>query len=334
VTQLSTEPDTWPQATTPLDALSARADAPNSHLVCRISILVLNQDAKEISASVETFGFGDTAVSSIGDDAAHVCSDFRVDPDHGSRILLVNKSLNRNRLGRMVRRLCEIETYRSMALLALPEARRLGPLLVEYDAKLVDLTDRNARTMRTGHKQLLDEISSLSAEIIKAAAETRNRFGATTAYAKIVEERIAELRERHVSGFQRFGVFVARRFRPAVRSCQATALRLEQLSHATMHLIDLLQTKIQVEIEYQNATQIQAVAERAATQLKIQRAVEGFSIIAISYYLLSLLEVATETLGHAGYHVDPLVMLISIPIVIAGVSLTILRVKHALSAEP
>ncbi|MGO7856850.1 DUF3422 family protein [Rhizobium ruizarguesonis] len=37
------------------------------------------------------------------------------------------------------------------------------------------------------------------------------------------------------------------------------------------------------EIEYQNATQIRALAERAVTQVKIQRATEGFSIIAISY---------------------------------------------------
>lgn len=63
-----------------------------------------------------------------------------------------------------------------------------------------------------------------------------------------------------------------------------------------MHLLDLLQTRIQVEIEYQNATQIQVMANRAATQLKIQRAVEGFSIIAISYYLLNLIKEVAETL--------------------------------------
>jgi uncharacterized membrane-anchored protein len=333
VTPLRATPETWPQIEGSEEELAQLAGESGSRLICKLSILVLDGTPKEIGASLGTFGFGDTAVSSIGDGAAHVCSDFLVGPDLASRILLFNERLNRHRLGRMVRRVCEIETYRSMALLALPEARRLAPVLVQYDSKLIDLTDRNAKTARTGHRLLLDEISSLSAEVIKATAETRNRFGATTAYAKIVEERIAELRETHVSGFQRFGVFVVRRFRPAVRSCQATAVRLEQLSRATMHLIDLLQTQIQVEIEYQNATQIQAVAERAATQVKIQRAVEGFSIIAISYYLLSLLKVASETLDHAGYHIDPLAMLVSIPIVIAAVSLAILRVKHALKAE-
>lgn len=304
VTQLSAEADTWPVSSLSVDDIAALVEMDAPRLISRVGILVLGSTPAELGSTLSKLGFRDTAASLIGGGAAQVCSDFRVQDDQTSRILLFNKDLNAYRLGRMVRRIYEIETYRSMALLGLPEARRLAPLLGDYDKKLVQLTNRNQTTPTTEHKRLLDEISSLSAQIISAAAETRNRFGATSAYAKIVEERIGELRESHVAGFQRFGVFVARRFRPAVRTCEATALRLDQLSHATMHLIDLLQTRIQVEIEYQNAIQIQAMADRAATQVKIQRAVEGFSIIAISYYLLSLLKVAFETADHAGFHIS------------------------------
>ncbi len=333
VTQLSAEADAWPVSSLSVDDIGALVEMDAHRLISRVGILVLGPAPAELGSILSKLGFRDTAASLIGGGAAQVCSDFRVQDDQTSRILLFNKDLNAYRLGRMVRRIYEIETYRSMALLGLPEARRLAPLLGDYDKKLVQLTNRNQTTPTTEHKKLLDEISSLSAQIISAAAETRNRFGATSAYAKIVEERIGELRESHVPGFQRFGVFVARRFRPAVRTCEATALRLDQLSHATMHLIDLLQTRIQVEIEYQNAIQIQAMADRAATQVKIQRAVEGFSIIAISYYLLSLLKVAFETADHAGLHISPLVMLMSIPLVIGAVAISILRVKHALSAH-
>ncbi|GAA3102404.1 hypothetical protein GCM10010520_54410 [Rhizobium viscosum] len=73
------------------------------------------------------------------------------------------------------------------------------------------------------------------------------------------------------------------------------------------------------------------MADRAATQVKIQRAVEGFSIVAISYYLLSLFKVAFETVDHAGYHISPLVILV--PFVIAAVVIAVLGVKHALSAH-
>ncbi|MGO4352613.1 DUF3422 domain-containing protein [Rhizobium sp. RAF36] len=333
VTKIEQNPSAWPALSLGLSEVSALAAIESPQLICRLGILVLGSPPSELGPTLSMFDFADTAASSIGGGAAQVCSDFRVRSDFSSRVLLFNNDLNAYRLGRMVRRICEIETYRSMALLGLPEARRLAPHLKDFDSKLVELTNRNQNLPATEHKQLLDEISTLSARIISETARTRNRFGATSAYAKIVEERISELRESHVSGFQRFGVFVARRFKPAVRTCEATALRLEQLSHAAMHLLDLLQTRIQVEIEYQNAVQIQAMAERAATQVKIQRAVEGFSVIAISYYLLSLMKFVVETADHAGYHLSPLVMLGSIPVVVVAVAAAIFRVKHALGAR-
>jgi len=330
VTKIEQNPSGWPALSLGLSEVSALAAIQAPQLICRLGILVLGSPPSELGATLSTFDFADTAASSIGGGAAQACSDFRVRSDLSSRALLFNNDLNAYRLGRMVWRICEIETYRSMALLGLPEARRLAPQLKDFDSKLVELTNRNQDLPATEHKQLLDDISTLSARIISETARTRNRFGATSGYAKIVEERISELRESHVSGFQRFGVFVARRFKPAIRTCEATAIRLDQLSHATM-LLDLLQTRIQVEIEYQNAVQIQAMAKRAETQVRIQRAVEGFSIIAISYYLLSLIKVFFETLDHAGYHVSPVVMLVSVPIIIAAVAIAVLRVKHALS---
>ncbi|MGN6773708.1 DUF3422 domain-containing protein [Rhizobium sp.] len=331
--KLHSEPECWPEPDLAESDFAQLAGLKVHRPVCHVSILVLGNAPDELGSVLKTFDFGDAAASSIGGGSAQVCSDFRVRPDNSSRIILFNKDLNAHRLGRMVRRIFEIETYRSMALLALPEARRLAPLLGGYDAELVQLTNRNLSTPAHQHKQLLDEITVLSSHIISATAETRNRFGATAAYAKIVEERIGLLRETHVPGFQRYGTFVGRRFKPAVRTCEATVFRLEHLSRATMHLLDLLQTRIQVEIEFQNATQIQAMADRAATQVKIQRAVEGFSIIAISYYLLSLLKFIYETADHAGYHFDPMIMLVAVPVVVGTVVITILRVKHALKAE-
>ncbi|AYG71033.1 MULTISPECIES: DUF3422 domain-containing protein [unclassified Rhizobium] len=333
VRKLDSEPGGWPESDLLESDFAKLAGLSSPLLVCRVSILVLGNPPDKLGPVLKNFDFGDTAASSIGGGAAQVCSDFRVREDNSSRVILFNKDLNAHRLGRMVRRIFEIETYRSMALLGLPEARRLAPLLGEYDAELVQLTNRNLSTPTHQHKQLLEEITALSSHVISATAETRNRFGATAAYAKIVEERIALLRETHVAGFQRFGTFVERRFKPAVRTCEATALRLEHLSRAAMHLLDLLQTRIQVEIEFQNATQIQAMADRAATQVKIQRAVESFSIIAISYYLLSLLKFVYETADHAGFHIDPVIMLVAVPVVVGAVAITILRVKHALKAE-
>ncbi len=333
VTAMATNAEHWPMPTLTAADAEREAGVSAARVIYRLAVLVRNDVPDDLLPYLTQFGFADTAASYIGGDAALICSDFHDSSDHGCRVLLFNRYLNSYRLGRMVRRLCEVETYRAMALLSLPQARKLGPELASYDRRLADLASRNRTVEPDGHKQLLNEISTLSAHLISAAAETRNRFGATAAYAKIVEERIGDLRETHVPGFQRFGVFVMRRFRPAVRTCEATALRLEQLSQAAMHILDLLQTRIQVEVEAQNAVQIQALAERAATQLKIQRAVEGLSVIAISYYLLSLMKTAMEAADHAGYHISPFVMLISIPIVICAVALAIFRVREAFEKE-
>ncbi|MEF0942605.1 DUF3422 domain-containing protein [Rhizobium sp. BR 362] len=331
VTQFDDPPSAWPISRFSAADFLNLTGCGTAELLSRVGILVLGPAPAELGPVIADLGFKDSAASNIGGGDAQVCSDFRVGADSTSRILLFNRSLNAYRLGRMVRSIYEIETYRTMALLGLPEARRLGSLLNQFDAKLVELTNRNLKTAAGEHRDLLDKISDLSAQVISATAETRHRFGATTAYAKIVDERIVELRETHVPGFQRYGVFVVRRFKPAVRTSEATSVRLGQLSHATSHLLDLLQTRIQVEIKFQNATQIRAMAERAAIQLKIQRAVEGFSIIAISYYLLGILKVAFESADHADLHISPL--LVSIPIVVVAVALLVVRVKHALEAE-
>ncbi|GGE14683.1 DUF3422 domain-containing protein [Rhizobium sp. 25PS6] len=333
VTMLDHEPEQWPAPTLVTSDILAMLGLPSASIIGQVSILVMGPAPDELGDFLPKFGFDVSAASMIGGGAGQVCSDFRVRSNGWSHTLLFNKDLNAYRLGRMVRRIYEVETYRSMALLGLPLARRLAPRLAEFDARLGELADRNQSTPADQHKNLLNEISELSAAIITASAETRSRFGATAAYAKIVEERISELRETHVPGFQRFGVFITRRFKPAVRTCEAAAHRLEQLSGATLHLLNLLQTRIQVEVEFHNAIQIRSVAERAATQVKIQRAVEGFSIIAISYYLVGLIKTAFEACQHAGWELSPLLMLGSLPLVFVTVTATVLRVKRALATH-
>jgi uncharacterized membrane-anchored protein len=135
---------------------------------------------------------------------------------------------------------------------------------------------------------------------MRCSATCRPRFSATAAYAQIVFERIGELRESHVGGSQRLGVFIERRFRPSVRYCAATEQRLDRLAGGIANLGELLQAKAQVEVEEQNSKILESLNARSNTQLKIQKAVEGFSLIAISYYLIGLLKMTLEGLGALG----------------------------------
>lgn len=274
------------------------------HLIVESSqILVESEDNWEGHTS--RYGFKDPAGSEIGAGDAVVWSDFRLAPDGSNRILLINRALNAYRLGRMVRRLLEIETYRMMASLTLPVAKEVASQLKVHERELTKLSDENANPDGSDARKILSDISALSARIVRCTARTRQRFSAAEAYAQIVFERIAELRERHVAGSQRLGVFIERRFKPTVRYCSATCQRLERLNGNVANLGELLQARVQVEVEQQNCAILQSLNARATTQIKIQKAVEGLSIIAISYYLLSLFKLLYEGLHGLGFDITP-----------------------------
>lgn len=286
--------EAWPPLPAPLAGL---IEAHRPSLISAVQVLV--EAERHWAGAATQYGFKDPAGSHLGSGDATAWSDFRLD-EHGiNRLLLVNRRLNAYRLGRMIRRLLEIETYRMMASLTLPVAQQVSQQLKAYDRELASLSDRNAEG-RDSAKVLSAAIAQLSARIVRSTARTRQRFGAAEAYAQIVFERIAELRESHVDDCQRLGVFIERRFRPTVRYCAATDQRLVRLGQSVANLGDLLQARVQVEVEEQNSAILRSLNARADTQIRIQKAVEGLSIIAISYYLLSLFKLFYEGLHGLG----------------------------------
>jgi uncharacterized membrane-anchored protein len=69
------------------------------------------------------------AVSRVVDGAAVIAGDFRIDPaGHMRFAVFVRPGTGSRRVGRIVQRLCEIETYRAMSMLGLMRSRHLsGP---------------------------------------------------------------------------------------------------------------------------------------------------------------------------------------------------------------
>ncbi|MGR4066844.1 DUF3422 domain-containing protein [Billgrantia sp. C5P2] len=267
--------------------------------------LVLVESVDTWRGSAEAYGFNDPAGSQVGGGDATVWSDFYLDGAGFNRLLMLNHGLNAFRLGRMVRRLLEIETYRMMASLSLPLAKELALELEDYEVELGELSDRNAEQEEANPRPLLTALSQLSARLERSGARSRQRFSATDAYARIVFSRIEELREARVDHCPRLGTFILRRFRPTVHYCAAIHERQESLAESAARLNDLLRTRAQVEIEEQNMSILNSLDERASSQLKIQKAVEGLSIIVISYYVFSLFKLGLESLEALGVAVPP-----------------------------
>ncbi|PKP84985.1 MAG: DUF3422 domain-containing protein [Alphaproteobacteria bacterium HGW-Alphaproteobacteria-2] len=269
------------------------------------------------------------AIARVLDDSAVIASDFRIDATGHSRLaVFVRPGTGQRRIGRIVQRLLEIETYKTMSMLGLPVARSLGGRLNAIETRLAGLvaglTERQAQA-----EGALDALLGLSAELEHMLAQHGYRFAATEAYSALVGERIEALREARFEGRQSFREFMTRRFDPAMRTCRATRARLEGLTLRAARAGELLRTRVDVERSAQNQALLASMDRRADQQLQLQRTVEGFSVVAISYYGVNLLTYLIGPMLHdtAGLS-KPIVTAALVVPVVALVWATVRRIRN------
>ncbi|MFN3606421.1 MAG: DUF3422 family protein, partial [Cypionkella sp.] len=232
-----------------------------------------------------------------------------VRPDTGAR-----------RIGRIVQRLCEIETYRAMSMLGLPRARELSGQLNGLDPRLSALvTGLDGRAAPRPADAALHELLSIAAELESLSVNHNFRFAATKAYEAIVTQRITALREARVAGRQTFAEFMMRRYDPAMRTTRAAEARLAAMAERAARAAELLRTRVDVERSAQNQALLQSMDTRADMALRLQHTVEGLSVVAVSYYALGLVSYIITPLGEALHLPKALLMAAAVPIVLATV---------------
>ncbi|PDT27437.1 hypothetical protein CO660_22245 [Rhizobium sp. L9] len=315
----------------PPEAFRASCDRINGKVIAAVRVLV--RDEKDGLALEKPML--DYVASKVGGGDAEVHSNFRLSDSGFVEFLFFNRNLNAYRTGRMVRRVLEIETYRMMAMLAMPMARETISQLSAFDRRL-DLLITHMQSAVKVDKALLSEVTRLSSDVLNFSALARHRFGATKAYAEIVASRVSELREERVEQRQRIGTFIGRRFQPAVRSVHAAERRLDELAERVSLAGDLLRTTVQVQLEDQNASLLTSMEERARIQVHIQQAVEGFSVIAITYYTVGLAKICLESISELGVdpHLAKLAVLAAIPLVLFAVWTAVRHVRRSIAGAP
>ncbi len=266
--------------------------------------------------------------SVIAGGSAEYFTDLRPDDDGFTRFLLRDRGISDRRAGRSIQRLLEINTYTQMAVLGLPLAQAMAPRLGQVEKALGDLSERLGRLEDVvDERALLDAITALAGEVERIAAATSYRFSASEAYAAIVRSRLSELREERAGGYERLSIFLDRRLWPAIRTCEATAARIDGLAHRVARASTLLRTRVDVALEAQNQQLLEAINRRAQLQLRLQATVEGLSAAAISYYVLGLIAYAAKAIKAGGVALDvDLVTGLAIPVV---VGLVWFGVRHA-----
>jgi uncharacterized membrane-anchored protein len=271
-----------------------------------------------------------------GAGGGHSCvfTDFRLRPSGYERWLVVAPpQTTATRAGRILQRLLELETYRLMALRGLPAARALTPLLNEAEPTLAGLIEQ-LEAGRSSDQQLLDQLVALAARLERATAQHDYRFAATRAYDALVAQRIAELRESAIPGTQTIGEFMQRRLGPAIATVAASAQRLSSLSQRVERASALLRTRVDIAAEAQNQELLARLARGQALQLRLQSTVEGLSIAAISYYVVSLLLYGAKAAKSAGAPINPEIAAGAlVPLVLWAVWRTTRRIHERLHVD-
>ncbi|KIT16396.1 DUF3422 family protein [Jannaschia aquimarina] len=258
------------------------------------------------------------ACATVLDDSAVIASDFRIDTSgHVRFAVFAADETGERRVGRIVQRLCEIETYKTMAMLALPRARALSADVGRMDQDLSDLVGK-LRAGQAATDETLEGLLGIGSELETMLARSAFRFGAQEAYEALVNQRISVLREQRFGGRQTFAEFMMRRFDPAMRTCRSVQRRMEALAERAKRAGDLLSTRVNVDRANQNAELLKSMDARAAAQLRLQKTVEGLSVVAISYYALGLVSAMLYPLGtRIGVSKEMVSALVVVPVVLA-----------------
>jgi uncharacterized membrane-anchored protein len=250
--------------------------------------------------------------SSVAGGLGRAFTDFRIHADGFGRLLVQDNGMTPRQRGRMVQRLLEIDTYRVLALLTLPVARKLMPQLSAFEAVLGDVTSSMRTAGEADEPKLLDRLTLLNADVVREHTASQFRFSAAKAYSDLVSLRIAELREERI--------------------CEAAAKRLDTVSERVARATQMLSTRVDISRERQNQSLLESMDKRAKLQLRLQETVEGLSIAAITYYIVGLIGYLAKGAKEAGLLPvsDLIVTAAAIPVVIVAVALAVRRVRKSI----
>ncbi len=304
-------------------------------LLTALHVGVLSGGADTVPAVPPDWLHEDTMVASGiagGEGAAY--TDFVLHADGFGRMLLRAGAMGPRRLGRMVQRLLEIETYRMAALLGLPAARGAAAALGSAERELAGLAEAIRSAERHDEAQLLDRLTRLAGQVESQHAATHARLSASAAYFELVDKRIADIVESRIGHLQMLGEFLERRLSPARSTCAWATRRQEALSQRVSRVSNLLRTRVEIEQQQSSQALLTTMNRRQDMQLKLQSTVEGLSVAAITYYIVGLVGYLAKGAQKGGSSISPEVATaVAIPLVALAVWWSLRRLHHRIVGE-
>ncbi len=271
--------------------------------------------------------------SRAGSSSSLAFTDFRIREDGFSRFLIISNSPLPTQNGRLLLRILDVETYRMLALMALPEARSMISRIPAMDAQLTGISSAISQGSDKSDEALLEDLSAFAVMLEGMISSTYYRFAATRAYFGMVANRLAELREKPLEGIPTLGGFLNRRLEPARNTCESAGKWLDLLSNRISQASALLRTRIDVKREGQNQDLLAALNRRFHLQLRLQQTIGRLTIAVFTYYSVNLIGYVVDAID-ARYHLTVNtfeIEALSIPFVaLVAYYLVGRKVRHAL----
>eukprot|EP00996_Jenningsia_fusiforme_P006560 NODE_802_length_1895_cov_40.555255_g740_i0.p1 GENE.NODE_802_length_1895_cov_40.555255_g740_i0~~NODE_802_length_1895_cov_40.555255_g740_i0.p1 ORF type:complete len:456 (-),score=67.21 NODE_802_length_1895_cov_40.555255_g740_i0:421-1788(-) len=283
----------------------------------------------------KVFG-GHYIVGSEAGGRSRLYTDLRHDEDGFLRVLLVNGGrkggMNGFKTGQTLQYILDVETYRMMAMLTIPQAKNVDHQLerVRRDVTEVMRTiDIEKGVQSDAARSMLDRLCHLSTLTETMRVDTAFRFKAAEQYHVLVLERLNSLNLTSVNGLQSIDTFLRRRFDPQMRACRSVEDALNAQTEQNARSVGLLQAFVSVDMEEQSHQSLRTMNATAERQLKLQNAVEGLSVIALSYYLCGLIGMVCNAAAAAGVMPVPPAVAVgcAVPVCIASLRLAVLRLR-------
>ncbi|MEK6815629.1 MAG: DUF3422 family protein [Nitrospirota bacterium] len=228
------------------------------------------------------------------DGQAGVWTTFQLDSHDQEKYVVAAGDLAPGPLGRLVRRIVEIENYYHLILLPLHEYRIHVRELRSIEQRVAGHSEGIAkmlaeeRVVHGDQRAWIETITEELAALVRLTEKMRHRLSAASAYNAIFQDRVSRLREKTGEACQAIGAFLHFRVDPSIRSYENFVERADVLAGQLSSLAGMLRTRIDLAVEEQNLALLQSMEMRARLQFLLQRTVESLSVIVIAYYLTGL----------------------------------------------
>jgi len=304
--------------------------------LCSLNLWVLPTHTFGSGSLVKHVLHEDTLVAStVADGHGEVYTDFAIHADGFSRMVLLAGGMTPRRLGRLVQRLLEIETYRMAALLGLPAAREAASVLAFAERELAELAEAIRSADRDTEPALLDRLTRLAGQVESQYAATHSRFSASSAYFALLDKRIEDVAESRLAGMQTIRDFMDRRLTPARSTCEWAARRQDALSQRVSRMSNLLRTRVEIEQQQSSQALLATMNHRQDLQLKMQSTVEGLSVAAITYYIVGLVSYLAKGAQKIGWPLSAeTTAALAIPLVAVGAWWSLRKLHHRIFHKP